>query len=80
MGYAGICGAVNVQSNSDDYFHAVSIAQMVAHITGSGNCVPGVANGNTPPVIAALTNYTIPKGTAFVLKGNGTDANGDALT
>lgn len=79
MAYAGIC-TNNVQSNSDPYFHAVSIAQMVAHITGTGNCVPGTNNGNTPPVIAALTNYTIPKGTAFILKGNGTDVNGDALT
>ncbi len=27
-----------------------------------------------------MTSYTIPKGTAFVLKGNGSDVNGDALT
>lgn len=80
MAYAGICGAVNVQGNSDDYFHAVSIGQMVSFINTTATCVAGVANGNTPPVINALTNYTIPKGTAFILKGNGTDANGDALT
>lgn len=80
MAYAGICEAVNVQDHSDDYFHAVSITQMTAHIAGTGNCVPGVDNGNNPPVISALTSYTIPKGTGFVLKGNGTDANGDALT
>lgn len=80
MAYAGICGAVNVQGNSDDYFHAVSIAQMVSFINTTATCVAGVANGNTPPVINALTNYTIPKGTAFILKGNGTDVNGDALT
>ena len=80
MAYAGICEAVNVQDHSDDYFHAVSISQMVAHIAGTGNCVAGVDNGNNPPVISPLTSYTIPKGTAFVLKGNGTDVNGDALT
>lgn len=80
MGYAGICPP-NVQNNSDAYFHAVSIGQMVSHITGSfGNCVPGVANGNTPPTVPALTNYTIPVGTAFVLKGSATDVNGDTLT
>lgn len=80
MGYAGIC-APNVQIGSDAYFHAVSIAQMVTHITGSlGNCVPGVANGNTPPAVPALTNYTIPAGTPFVLRGSATDVNGDALT
>ncbi|MEZ0006208.1 subtilisin-like proprotein convertase family protein [Flavobacterium sp. 28YEA47A] len=80
MGYAGICPP-NVQNSSDSYFHAISIAQMVSHITGNfGNCVAGVANGNTPPTVPALTSYTIPVGTAFVLRGSATDVNGDALT
>jgi hypothetical protein len=35
---------------------------------------------NNPPVINAGADYTIPKGTAFVLKGTGTDATGDVLT
>lgn len=80
MAYAGICSGVNVQSNSDAYFHAVSIAQMVSHITGSGNCVAGVANGNAAPVANAGADYTIPFGTPFRLTGSATDANGDALT
>lgn len=79
MGYAGIC-APNVQGNSDSYFHAVSIAEMVSHITGSGNCVAGVNNANVAPIITPTTNVTIPKGTPFVLRGAATDANGDALT
>jgi len=80
MGYAGICFP-SVQNNSDAYFHAISIAQMVSHITGSfGNCVPGVANGNTPPTVPALASYTIPAGTPFVLRGSATDVNGDTLT
>jgi subtilisin-like proprotein convertase family protein len=74
MAYAGICEE-NVQSNSDAYFHAVSIASMNAVMIGSGNCAPQAANGNNPPVIAALSNYTIPKGTAFVLTGSATDVN-----
>lgn len=77
MAYAGICEE-NVQSNSDAYFHAVSIASMNAVMVGSGNCAPQAANGNNPPVISALTNYTIPQGTAFVLTGNATDANAGA--
>lgn len=77
MAYAGICGP-DVQSNSDAYFHAVSIASMNAHMVGTGNCAPQTNNGNTPPVITALTNYTIPYGTAFVLTGNATDANPSA--
>ena len=56
LAYAGICPA-NVQNNSDSYFHAVSIAQMAAHILGSGgNCVTGVLSNNAAPVIASLTN------------------------
>ena len=77
MAYAGICEE-NVQSNSDPYFHAVSIASMNAVMVGSGNCAPQTANGNNPPVISGLTNYTIPKGTAFVLTGSATDANAGA--
>ncbi|NBL64683.1 T9SS type A sorting domain-containing protein [Flavobacterium sp. NST-5] len=79
MAYTGICPP-NVQSNSDAYFHAVSLAQMFTFVQGSGSCGAITATGNTAPVITPLTNYTIPKGTAFILKGNGTDANGDALT
>ena len=79
MAYAGIC-APNVQGNSDAYFHARSIQQMVAHVLGAGSCAATVANGNTPPVVPDLTNYIIPIGTAFVLRGSATDANGDALT
>jgi hypothetical protein len=81
MAYAGICSPQDVALNSDDYFHAVSLAEMFAHITGAGNCVTGVANGNSAPVIPALTNYTIPNGTAFkLIAPTVTDANGDALT
>lgn len=81
MAYAGICSPQDVQAHSDDHFHAVSLAEMFAHITGAGNCVAGVDNGNFTPVIPALTNYTIPNGTAFKLTSTAvTDANGDALT
>ena len=76
MAYAGICGP-NVQSNSDAYFHAFSIASMNAHMIGT-NCANSTNNNNTPPVISPLTNYTIPKGTAFVLTGNVTDVDPSA--
>ncbi len=77
MAYAGICES-NVQTNSDAYFHAVSIASMNAVMIGTGNCAPQTNNGNTPPAIAPLTNYTIPKGTAFVLTGNASDVDASA--
>jgi chitodextrinase len=80
MGYAGIC-APNVQSNSDAYFHTVSINEMIAFIAGTGGtCAVSTSNGNTAPIANAGIDYTIPKGTAFILKGTGSDANGDALT
>ena len=79
MAYAGICPA-NVQSNSDAYFHAVSIAQMTAHVIGFGNCAAAVENFNAAPVIQDLANYIIPIGTAFVLTGNATDSSPTAMT
>ncbi|MES2862530.1 MAG: GEVED domain-containing protein [Bacteroidota bacterium] len=80
MGYAGIC-APNVQSNSDAHFHSRSLDEMAAFIAGAGNgCAAKTASGNTAPTSNAGVDFTIPKGTPFVLKGTGTDANGDALT
>lgn len=79
MAYAGICSN-NVQANSDSYFQTVSITQMTSHITGFGNCASAVENFNAPPVIADLSNYTIPKGTPFVLTGSATDDSSSALT
>lgn len=79
MAYAGIC-APNVQSNSDSHFHAVSLAQMATFVAGTGNCAPNNPNGNSAPVVNAGSNYTIPPGTAFILKGSATDVNGDNLT
>ena len=81
MAYAGICSPQNVQQHSDDYFHAVSLAEMFDHISPNSSCVPGVANNNTKPVVPTQSNYTIPNGTAFKLTAVGvTDTNGDALT
>ena len=80
MGYAGIC-APDVQNNSDAHFHTVSLNQMMAFTIGTGNCAPNASNGNTPPVVNAGVDRTIPKGTPFILFPQSvTDANGDSLT
>jgi len=79
LGYAGIC-APNVQANSDAHFHARSILQMTSFVTTSASCRSIATNGNTAPVVVEGLDYTIPKGTAFILKGSATDVNGDALT
>ncbi|MBC8754878.1 T9SS type A sorting domain-containing protein [Kordia sp. YSTF-M3] len=83
MAYAGICGSDNVQGNSDDHFHAISIAEMWERITppGEPTCSTNTPNGNTAPVVNAGADYTIPYGTAFTLSGTATDANaGDVLS
>jgi len=78
MGYAGITGQ-NVTMHSDAFFHAVSIQQITNNI--KNKTCPVVTNtGNAIPTADAGLDYTIPKGTPFVLTGAGTDANGDALT
>ncbi|WP_139924339.1 reprolysin-like metallopeptidase [Hymenobacter sp. DG01] len=80
MAYAGICGADNLQPNSDAYFHSRSFDQIVAHITGRGNCSVNTPSGNNPPQVDAGANYAIPVRTPFVLTGSATDGNRDALT
>lgn len=81
MAYAGICGANNnVQNNSDAYFHAASILEMYAVLQRASDCASKISNGNGVPTADAGADYIIPKGTAFVLTGTGTDPNGDPLT
>ena len=79
MAYAGITGATDVQANSDPYFTYRSILQMQTNLL-TKTCPVSVTLTNTPPVINAGLNYTIPNGTAFVLTGTGTDAQGDTIS
>ncbi|MDF2380858.1 pre-peptidase C-terminal domain-containing protein [Nostoc ellipsosporum NOK] len=84
MGYAGITGATDVQSHSDDYFHARSIEQVSDYIkssTGGGACAAVTVTGNTAPVANAGADYVIPRSTPFTLTGSATDVNaGNVLT
>ena len=82
MAYAGICGANDLQLNSDAQFHGVSFNEITAYSnSGAGNSCPVITNiNNSPPVINAGQDYIIPKTTPFILSGGGTDANGDAIT
>jgi subtilisin-like proprotein convertase family protein len=82
MAYAGVCSP-NVQNNSDAYFNAASLTELVSFSqTGGGNsCDAPFATGNNAPVVAALTNKSIPKSTPFFLTGSATDPDaGTALT
>jgi hypothetical protein len=80
MSYAGVC-APNVQSHSDDYFHAISLQEIAGYSTTSyGNSSATLQTVNTAPTASGGLDYTIPKSTPFVLTGSGTDANGDVIT
>jgi len=79
MGYAGISGGYDVQPNSDDYFTYRSILQIQTNLA-TKTCAATAVLGNTPPVVLAGADYTIPKGTPFMLTGSATDAEGGALT
>ena len=80
MGYAGICTpnvqAGNVNGNSDDYFHSVSIAQMWNHIQTTGDCAVITNTNNAAPTADAGLDYSIPKSTPFKLVGTANDADG----
>lgn len=77
MAYAGITPD-NVQLNSDAYFHYSSIDQILTNLDSKSACgTEQTITTNTAPVIAPLTAYTIPKGTAYYLEASATDAQND---
>ncbi len=81
MSYETTCNSHNITPTvNSNYFHIHSLIQMLAHANNVGNCYTSTATGNTPPVVTAPANVTIPRGTPFTLAGTGVDANGDALT
>ena len=83
MAYAGICGAQNLQPNSDDYFHNINFVEIQAFTTNPGtgdSCPVRTATGNQAPVIDAGLAFNIPSRTPFALTASGSDPNGDPLT
>ncbi|MBS1790616.1 MAG: pre-peptidase C-terminal domain-containing protein [Acidobacteria bacterium] len=77
MAYAGICGSQDVQSNSDDYFHAKSIAQINSWPSCPFSQLP---TGNHPPSVSAGADVVIPRLTPFTLNAVGSDPDGDVLS
>ncbi|WP_308993709.1 reprolysin-like metallopeptidase [Mariniflexile litorale] len=80
MAYAGIEGNNNVALNSDPYFHYHSIKQILENLRFK-TCQTTEVITNNSPIANAGANFNIPAGTAYVLKGTATDADGgDNLT
>lgn len=80
MGYAGITSQ-DVAPHSIDIYHEASIAQIQANLaTKTCPATTSIAGNNATPVVAAVSNYTIPISTPFALTGSATDADGDPIT
>lgn len=83
MSYAGLCSPQNVQPLANDYFNTISIQEMVAFLTSSSaNCDDEnpLPNNTSAPVANAGLDLTVPKSTPLVLRGQASDADGDAIT
>jgi hypothetical protein len=80
MAYAGICGANDIQAHSDPYFHSATVKEVYAVLQRTTDCSVKTPNNNLVPTADAGLDYTIPKSTAFVLTGVGTDPNNDPIT
>lgn len=75
MSYARSCGSDNLQSFPDDYFHWISIQEMVAYTTaGVGTwCGVQTSTGVIEPVVSVPAGgFSIPKSTPFALTGMAT--------
>ncbi len=79
MAYAGIC-TPNVQVNSDDHFHGISMSEIGNRISNDQCPVVGSLSNSAPEIESVLSQVHIPVGTPFVLDAEVSDANMDLLT
>ncbi len=82
MGYAGICSP-NVQNNSDDYFHSISLEEVANFVVGgNGDCAETISIENSAPELEPLfgNGIVLPISTPFELMAVATDADNDAIT
>lgn len=79
MGYAGIT-PYDPAPHSIDIFHEANITQIQANLATKTCPVLVVMTANHPPVVAPVSNYTIPITTPFALTGSATDPENDPIT
>lgn len=81
MAYAGICPP-NVQNNSNDYFHGISLQEMGTEILSGGHTCEQITalSNNAPILISTNGGITVPASTPFILTAEASDADGDPIT
>lgn len=77
MSYSGRT-TKDIQSDSEAFYHAISI-QQITDIIKTKTCPVVTSTGNAIPVVNAGSDYVIPKGTPFMLTGSAVDANTDDI-
>jgi hypothetical protein len=80
MGYPGLCGAENVTSSFEFFYHAGSIARIlpIRNDLTRGQVVIPTTN-NAPTLVSASSSYTIPQSTPFKLSAVASDPDGNDL-
>ncbi len=79
MGYAGICGAENLQANSDAAFHAASYDEIISFSRALACGTVTLTANQAPTSVFAGDDTIIPGNTAFILQGEAEDLDGDTL-
>lgn len=80
MGYAGIT-SFDPAPHSIDIYHETTIGQIEANLaTKICPVTTNITANNATPVVAPVSNFTIPVSTPFALTGSATDADNDPLT
>ncbi len=82
LSYAGACGNNDLQGRRDDYYHAISVQQILGYTTNEhGSACPVlVETNNTPPTVTIREGgFVIPVNTPFTLVANANDEDGDVL-
>jgi hypothetical protein len=84
MSYNALCSSVQPNTDEwqpigDPYYHTASIKE-IQDVLGQTNIGTFINISNAPPVVNAGLDYTIPKGTPYVLKATVTNSNSDGYT